>query len=504
VVRESMNSLWWQNPWAWWLLLLLLVFLWKRPPREFQARPISTLAGWNLSPTLTTGWRKLSWSHLWPWFALLLLAVVLAAGPQWSGERGERLLRWNPLDAAQTEAALREVRSARPGAPIALQADGFGLLWPLATDPSRLAAVIRSPDKLPWEPRSHYVATMLEDSARIGPMAEAALSTGVIEAALQRMPSDQGEILRWEAVVVPPAEAPRGFVVLADAERILDRRAIFSGEENSLQIVTGRVSLPEESPGPWTISWRDEDGGLDPQHARAILAAPPSQAAKVLLVAEDEPWFFLRLFESWEGWEGAWRRPAAWDPQEEAAAVLFLDPPAQDIPKDWLRQHAAWFWGFGPGGRGERQEIPLAWQKEDNHPVTEAVTLDRITVVEAHDPLPLPPPNDWVVDTLAAGPSGPWLLAGRHGAPDGEGRWLAASFRLENSDLPLQTAFPILVAQGLHWLTSPEPSTRTVQGTPARLHHTSSRVGTTLVHWLQQSLFALALLLLLRPWPQRG
>jgi hypothetical protein len=419
MVRDSMSSLLWQNPWAWWLLLLLPVFFWKNPRRRAPARTLATLDGWELAPSAPSGWRQFSASALWPWITLLALITVLAAGP-------------------------------------------FG-------------------KKLPLEGTAPPI--------------------GVRQAAVQIVPGENGRELHWEALVVPPAEVA-GFVVLADSDGVRQRERLPSSPPGTIRSVGGSLVLADEHVGPWTISWRGESGEQDPALAQATVRPTEVIPREVHIVAENEPWFLRQIFAARPGWSATWLQPEEWSPETSADAVIFLVPPTREIPADWLERNAAWFWGFGPGGRGDRQDFPVVLESDSLHPVTRALALDRVTVLEAFDPLPPESDEGWAGHTLAWGPSGPWLIAGEKGSPDSRGRWLASAFALDQSDLPLQTAFPVLLAQGLDWLTAPPPSAAVVRGAPPPDFRAFLRRYLADLQWIHPLLFLGALGLLFLRWPE--
>lgn len=89
---------------------------------------------------------------------------------------------------------------------------------------------------------------------------------------------------------------------------------------------------------------------------------------------------------------------------------------------------------------------PVSW--DSNHPVIRDVDLSRVSVRTATSLVTGPE-----VRVLAESTSGPLVMAGE----DDRRRWVALSFNLLESSLPLRPAFPILVSGALSWLVPGDP-----------------------------------------------
>lgn len=98
-----------------------------------------------------------------------------------------------------------------------------------------------------------------------------------------------------------------------------------------------------------------------------------------------------------------------------------------------------------PGGfTGELR--PTSWDRE--HPVTRGIDFSRLSVDRATE-LSLPPDAEVLVraDTF------PLIVAGDSGGR----RWVALSFDLLESSLPLRAAFPLLIHRVVAWLSPADP-----------------------------------------------
>jgi hypothetical protein len=103
-------------------------------------------------------------------------------------------------------------------------------------------------------------------------------------------------------------------------------------------------------------------------------------------------------------------------------------------------------------------ELPSLTFQGSGHPLLADVDLAGMAVAEAR------PVTSPVLETLAGGPAGPLLLAGRlDQAPV-----VYVTFDLLQSSLPLQVAWPVLVANAVSWLTTPPVAAPLTVGDEAR------------------------------------
>jgi hypothetical protein len=130
----------------------------------------------------------------------------------------------------------------------------------------------------------------------------------------------------------------------------------------------------------------------------------------------------------------------------DAAVFDRWAPPAKPaVPSLLIRPGSArWL----PARAGDLGETPLeSWDR--THPLLRNVSLQDVTVERALLLRPeVTPAEGGVIATLAAGPRGqPLILASQAGS-----RWLELAFALEESNFPLQQAFPVFLANALAWM----------------------------------------------------
>jgi hypothetical protein len=101
---------------------------------------------------------------------------------------------------------------------------------------------------------------------------------------------------------------------------------------------------------------------------------------------------------------------------------------------------------------GEPLQNPIVTNQEKGSPILGHVRLDNISMPEARKITPKGP-----AQVLASSLSGEPLIA-TFDRP--EGKVIVLTVNLDKSDLPLQTAFPILVSNALSWFSGPKGELR--------------------------------------------
>ena len=115
---------------------------------------------------------------------------------------------------------------------------------------------------------------------------------------------------------------------------------------------------------------------------------------------------------------------------------------------------------------GEPLQSPVVAKQDRDSPLMAHVRLDRVAMPEARR---LVPASSARLDVLAEAATGDPLFAAFR--RDGSARILALTVNLDKSDLPLQTAFPILMANALGWFAGGQGELREAlpAGSVARL-----------------------------------
>jgi hypothetical protein len=209
--------------------------------------------------------------------------------------------------------------------------------------------------------------------------------------------------------------------------------AVASGAE----VVQARVSARGE--GPAGIDARDALA-LD-DVAFATVAAPRTVTA---LVVSPGNVFLTSALESVEGVEV--QTATAVPVRLDDIDLLVLDRVA---PPEGLRLPTVAIAPTGPlpgtTFDGGAVELPSLVYQSPDHPLLADVDLAGTAIAEAQ-PIDAP-----ALEVLAGGPAAPLLLAGRlDGTPV-----VQVTFDLLQSNLPLQVAWPVLVANTVSWLTAP-------------------------------------------------
>lgn len=177
---------------------------------------------------------------------------------------------------------------------------------------------------------------------------------------------------------------------------------------------------------------------------RAWAVAPGGGRGRVLLVSEGNT-FLARALALQSEMEVFWVRPADYPglPPEASYDLYIFD---RFLPPAWPRGNVL---AVGPPPAsaplsvGEYQAGGPLSAADPSHPLLRFVAWDEVTVGRARR---LALPSGW--RAVLGSPSAPLLAVGEEG-----GRRLAVlTFALQESDLPLRTAFPVLTGNLLDWL----------------------------------------------------
>jgi Ca-activated chloride channel family protein len=103
-------------------------------------------------------------------------------------------------------------------------------------------------------------------------------------------------------------------------------------------------------------------------------------------------------------------------------------------------------------------ERPLITETQPDHPALRLVNLQNIAIVRA-TPLKLPEatPEGWTFEMPIRALEHPLFVTGTHKTATGNQRMAALAFDPAESDLPLHIAFPLLMANTIHWLAGEQP-----------------------------------------------
>lgn len=254
--------------------------------------------------------------------------------------------------------------------------------------------------------------------------------------------------------------AATGSVEITLDDRLLDVRPFsLAPGERRLEVFP---FAPSAAPGArgWLVARLDTTDALAVDNtAFAILPAEPPR--RVLLVTRGN-WFLEKLLESDTRLRFELLAPEAF--RLEMAAqfdAVLLDgflPPGFDLantPGNFLFIKETPF-----ATSGAAIEQPLVTEVDAAHPTLRLVSLQNVTVARAAA-LAVPAPRDgWTFEAPLRSGDHPLLLAGTRRTASGPRRLAALAFDLAESDLPLRVAFPLLMANTIHWLAgsaAPEP-----------------------------------------------
>lgn len=231
------------------------------------------------------------------------------------------------------------------------------------------------------------------------------------------------------------------------------------------------VLLPlalDDRPGGGVVEARVRPVGSDVTGARssdalaiddaAYAVIPSSGGLRVVVVGEDNLFLDAALGAAITDVEVA-RVPMVPDDLAEvdllvvdrAAAPARLGVPALLIAPSVLPD--------GVTTAGPSVANPAITAIDSSHPLVADVDLSGVAITEAQ------PLTAAELQPVVAGPGGPLLLAGRLGSVPA----VVLTFDLLASNLPLEVAFPVLVANAAVWLAGPDGETAATAGQDVRL-----------------------------------
>lgn len=371
--------------------------------------------------------------------ALLLLVSILAA-PSVRGLTHEPRRTAFVLDTTLSMAAGRRMEGARARIrqslaalhrtdPVALF-DSAGLLVPFTTDRGRLERALAAPPR--WTRRPADVAAAARSAhpdAEVvvvgdrGPLPNAAITAAAIEG--------EDAVLTLEGFGI---SGPADLVVEADGKAAAESAARIPG--------VARVALPEAQ--LVRIAKPQDDQPVDDA---AYFVAPEREPPPAVVLSDGDPDPFVLRFLHILAQEGligtigalpAAEYPGIRDRLGEATLVLVcggkLDALGPGVFLSFGAESPDW-------ALGEAAREPAVSDWNRSHPLLEAIDPSPLSIRQAR---------------LVAGaavvrsPAGALAAEGR-----GPGRaWVAFGFRLEESDLRLRPAFPLLLRNAARWARS--------------------------------------------------
>jgi hypothetical protein len=185
--------------------------------------------------------------------------------------------------------------------------------------------------------------------------------------------------------------------------------------------------------------------------AYAVLPAPAPH--RVLLVTKGN-WFLEKLLAADQQVQFELIEPGAW--QADFAAkfdAIILDnfqPPGFDLAQakgNFLFLKQSPFTTTDPP-----IEQPLISDTEATHPALRLVSLQNVSILRAVSTKVPEPVEGWTWQAPLRSFDHPLLITGERRNETGGQRVAALSFDVADSDLPLRVAFPLLMANTIHWL----------------------------------------------------
>jgi hypothetical protein len=182
--------------------------------------------------------------------------------------------------------------------------------------------------------------------------------------------------------------------------------------------------------------------------AYALLAREPIR--KVLLVTQGN-WFLEKLLAADVRLRFELLAPDAYQPAMAANfdAVILDDQPAPALPESgnflYLKQSP-----FATGGPALEQ--PIVTEADAQHPALRLASLEHVSFARAVEMAIPRQPGSWKFEAPLRFGDQPLLIVGERGAAGSHQRLAALAFGLTDSDLPLRVAFPLLMANTIHWL----------------------------------------------------
>lgn len=188
----------------------------------------------------------------------------------------------------------------------------------------------------------------------------------------------------------------------------------------------------------------------------AYATLPVSRPLSVLLVSKGN-WFLEKFLGTVSRLRFEMLEPEAFhlDATSQFDAVILDEviPPGYDLastPGNFLFLHQT---PFNTGGGVV--DHPIFEEEDRTHPIARLADLERVTFAQASAMvLPEKGSDGWNFSAPLRAVEHPLIIAGeRHLTNGGDQRLAAYAFDIGSSDLPLRPAFPLLLADTLHWLS---------------------------------------------------
>ncbi len=246
------------------------------------------------------------------------------------------------------------------------------------------------------------------------------------------------------------AKTAKGSVELSFDEKLLDVKPYtLAPGERRMEIFPTVPRVSSRSKGWLTARLDAADALASDNVAYAVLpSAPPS---RVLLVTKGN-WFLEKLLAADQGITFEILEPGAFTlALASKFDVTVLDQYVPDGLDVDTAQSSFFFIKQSPFGDGKPAlEQPLISETDGAHPAMRLVNLQNITMLRAAS-LALPKTNGWNWQAPIRSFDHPLMITGEHqGAPSR--RVAALAIDVTDSDLPLRIAFPLLMANTIHWL----------------------------------------------------
>lgn len=186
---------------------------------------------------------------------------------------------------------------------------------------------------------------------------------------------------------------------------------------------------------------------------RAYAALPVGGKTQVLLITKGNP-FLESALKANPAINLEVLSPEIWKPSMASAfaVVAFDGQPPADVPMD--SETGFLFFGGSPAGAAEKVAQSGAVEIADpKSPLLRNADLSS-AVFPTGLRLPAITGDNWRVDDVVKGPSGPLITTLER--PGGGPRRAIFSFGVADSDLPLKAAFPIFLSNTVQWLAGNE------------------------------------------------
>lgn len=229
-------------------------------------------------------------------------------------------------------------------------------------------------------------------------------------------------------------------------DRLLDVIPIRLEAGGSFETTRAFAASELDSARGWlTATLVGEDGLAADDIARAVV--PIGDKPRVLLVSSGN-WFLENALSSDPEIAFELLSPEVWRDAMASSfdAVVFDDY----LPEGMTSERAAagnfFFVGRSPWSQPAAGEVanPVITDVQTESPLVAGLSLDGVTIRESAVVTGLTPVASSVDDALIAT------------RDDGATRTAVFGFRVEDSDLPLRIAFPLLIANTVHWLAGIE------------------------------------------------